>query len=133
MDFKTVGILAAALVAVPGVVAGHTGDAAHRPQLSVRTIDMYGLSSADIRVAQEYANAILWDAGIETSWTDCGHKTENFLASPKCGQPLASNEVIVRIVAHGPSEATWKMSMGFSLVSSHASAPCFSTVFADVV
>ena len=94
------------------------------------------MSRENLRIAQDAAAAILKDVGIDVRWLDCGAKNiEPIGESPRCGQTLASNELILRILAKGSVGGTRNVSMGFSMVGRRPEddAPILSTVFADVV
>src|SRR4029450_11358224 len=135
MNFQTVGIVAAVLLIAPGAATAETGDM-QRPALVVRTYAIFEVSSDALRAARACAKAIFDIAGIDVSWVDCWRtKRDPVGVGPRCWQPLASNEVVLRILATGPAKGSRSGSMGFSLVNGTpgGEAPSFSTVFANLV
>ena len=135
MNSQAVGIVASVLTIIPGIVTADTSDTRGESVLVVRTYSNHTVSAQDLRTARTYTDAIFADAGIDVSWIDCGAKNqEQVETTPTCNQPLAPNEVILRIQTIGPVEARYS-SMGMSLVSGQpGGAPAlFSTVFADRV
>jgi len=121
---------------IPNAVRADSVDAPSRPLLLIRTYNTSQVSRGNLRIAQDFAAAILKDVASDIRWLDCGVKSiEPIGGSARCGQTLASNELILRILTKGSVGDARDVSMGFSPVSrtpeEHASI--LSTVFADVV
>ena len=136
MRFWLVGTVAVLVLMIPGAVRADSVEAPARPLLMIRTYNTSQVSRGNLRIAQDFAAAILKDVASDVRWIDCGVKnTEPIGESQRCGQTLASNELILRILTKGSVGDARDVSMGFSPVSrtpeDHASI--LSTVFADVV
>jgi hypothetical protein len=128
MGRKTIGIGALTVVLASSGTVGAQG-----VSLTVRTFNNYGVSADDLLVARTHADAIFRDADINLTWVDCWFRDkEPANASRQCHQPLASNEITLRLHATNPAETRF-VSMGFSLVSVEDGAPFLSTVFVDRV
>ena len=136
MRFWPVGSVAMLVLMIPSAVRADSAEAPSRPLLVIRTYNTSQVSRGNLRIAQDSAAAMLKDIASDVRWLDCGAKNiEPIGESPRCGQTLASNELIVRILTKGSVGDARNVSMGLSMVSrkpeDHASI--LSTVFADVV
>ena len=136
MRFWLVGTVAVLVLMIPGAVRADSVEAPSRPLLVIRTYNTSQVSRGNLRIAQDFAAAILKDVASDVRWLDCGVKDIGPIGeSPRCGETLASNELILRILTKGSVGDDRDVSMGFSTVSrtpaDHASI--LSTVFADVV
>ena len=136
MLFKTVGLVTVFFLTTPGVVRAGTDETFARPLLVIRTYQTYQVSSDTLRIAQDAAEVILKDVGIDVRWLDCGQKTVPSIGkSNRCGQPLAPNELMLSIQEKGVASGAQNVSMGFTVVSRRPQdyQPVLSTVYADVV
>ena len=137
MRFWPVGSVAVLVLMIPGVVRAESDEAPSRPLLVIRTYNIYQVSRGNLRIAQDSAAAILKDVASDVRWLDCGVKNiEPIGESPRCGQTLASHELILRILGKGAVGGVRQISMGATVVEPSRStipATVLSTVFADVV
>jgi hypothetical protein len=132
MGRKTVGALASFLLVSSGTVAAQADELAH-PTVVVRTYDGFGVPADDLRVARSEVETTLREAGIDISWIDCGpHHHELDDVSPRCADPLAGNDLVLRLQVSRGADLRKFVSMGFSLVSPGAEPAYLSTVFPDV-
>src|SRR5262245_36055746 len=136
MRFGPVGSVAMLVLMIPGAVRADSVEAPSRPLLVIRTYNISQVSRGSLRIGEGSAAAIWKDVTSVVLWLYCGVKNlEPIGESPRCGQTLASNELILRILTKGEVGDARNVSMGFSTVSrtpeDHASI--LSTVFADVV
>jgi len=101
----------------------------------VRVFNNYGVPAKDLQAAQAEAQSILRDAGVGVGWISCEKgRRKPVQESPRCQQPLAPNDLVLRIATSGGTAAALEVSMGFSLVSKDGSyLPVFSTIYADRV
>jgi hypothetical protein len=111
-----VGLIAAALV----LAASSASRAAER--LVVRTYVDVNVAPREIAAARTVAAAILKSAHLDTTWRDC---------TGGCADPLAPNELVVRLVA-APEEAEAGV-LGASLVDVQAKMGTLATIYADRV
>ena len=64
----------------------------------VRTYDVFGVPVQDLDTARRAADETLRTAGIEAAWTTCRRGAVASLSSPRCLEPLASSEIMVRLI-----------------------------------
>ena len=127
MRWTTVGAVAAVLLLIPSMTAA-------QPALVVRTYNNFGVAPDDLRVARVEADAILRNAGIDVIWMDCWFRDCAAVdASPRCGQPLGANDIVLRFQSGTTSARRRFTSMGFSMIGAGPDRPYLSTVFPDVV
>jgi hypothetical protein len=135
MRFGSVGSVAMLVLMIPGAVRADGDEGISRPLLVIRTYNTSQVSRGNLRIAQDSAAAILKDVASDVQWLDCGVNNIGPIGkSPRCGQTLASNELILRILTKGEVGDARNVSMGFSTVGRMPEDhPILSTVFADVV
>jgi hypothetical protein len=65
----------------------------------MRTYNTYGLPAADVRTASRTVRRLLWFVDIDVRWRNCviaGRSSE--LATDACADPMAANDIIVRLL-----------------------------------
>lgn len=126
MGWKAVGALTAILWTVPTASMAQT--------VIVRTYNNYGVAGTDLAAARLLVDAAFAAAGIDLSWLECWHRDREGTEAPwECRQPLASNEVVLRLQAAGALPASRPVSMGFALVNVAEGVPFLATVLPDRV
>jgi hypothetical protein len=88
--------------------------------LVVRVYDAYGISGDHLATARMTVEGIMKTAGVAITWPQC-----------PCSSPVASGEIVVRIVGSAPTSAP--ESLGFSYIDVDHKAGTLATVFADRV
>jgi hypothetical protein len=99
----------------------------------VRAYNTYGVSAPDIEAAFRTVQALLSTIDIETRWRNCRivGRPSTVPADP-CSDPLAPNEVIVRVVgAVRPTEPD--APLGYSLIDPVLKTGSLATIHADRV
>lgn len=116
------------LLAASGAVASdHT--------VIVRAYNTYGVSDRAVQTASQTVRRLFLDAGIDAQWRDCrivGRRIQR-KADP-CGEPLKTNELIVRVVAGraiASNDAT--MALGDAFIDPVTRAGALATIYADRV
>ena len=95
----------------------------------VRTYDVFGVPVHDLDTARRAADETLRTAGLEAAWTTCRARAAASPSSPRCLEPLASSEIMVRITAapDGPyDEAT----LGCAYVDTRARRGVLASLYA---
>ena len=106
------------IAAAAWLTTGSESSAAER--LIVRTYDTFGVTAGEITNARTVAGAILQDAGLQVVWRDC---------SGGCADPLASGELMVRIVA--APDAIVLGSLGCAVIDLQQGTGTLATVYVD--
>lgn len=101
--------------------------------LAIRVYQPYGVPAEDLQMAQTHAQQIFEDAGIAMTWIACGSRTpKDGVSSRRCDEPLASNELMVRVRPTGPAVTGQVVPLGFSLINERTAQPAaVSLVYAD--
>jgi len=130
MGWKFGAALAIAVLLTPTVAVGRDFSRA----LIIRTYNNYGVPADDLLAARLHVDQIFNDAGIEMIWLDCWYRDKQPADAPaRCRQPLADNELMLRLQAPGQAWGRRFVSMGFSLVNLEEGVPFLSAVFVDLV
>ena len=120
------GIHSAALQGTPP-----TSETKASPGITVRIYDYAGVSSGEMRRAEEEASRILRAAGVEIEWVDCPTSPAEAHNYPACEPPLGAVAVDLRILP--PSMAARVRSsreqLGFALPSTKAGSASAAWVF----
>jgi hypothetical protein len=99
----------------------------------VRTYNTYGVSGPDILTASRTVRALLSTVAINAQWRDCriaGRPSSD--AADHCGDPVAPNEVIVRVVGAVQSSEP-ESALGYSLIDPVLRTGSLATIYADRV
>ena len=75
MRFWLVGTVAVLVLMIPGAVRADSVEAPSRPLLVIRTYNTSQVSRGNLRIAQDFAAAILKDVASDIRWPDCGVKS----------------------------------------------------------
>lgn len=131
MKWKARGMVlsAAILVTLPAHVRAETNE----PRLVVRTYNNYKIPERILEAARQSAGAIFRGAGIQVTWVDCWFGNREALDAARCRQPLASQEIVLRLQNAPRQPNTDHLWMGFSVVNLGSGSPFLATVFADRV
>jgi hypothetical protein len=120
MLFITLGWFAQAVAAEPALVV-------------VRTYNSFGVPTGQLHTAELITKGLLESVGIRAIWRDCRIVNRAMdAASDPCVDPVAANEVIVRIVTSA-AEGTAAYKLGFAYVDPVSASGTLATVFADRV
>ena len=101
------------------------------PGVTVRVYDYAGVSSGEMRRAEEEASRILRAAGVEIEWVDCPTSPAEAHNYPACEPPLGAMAVDLRILPP-PMAARVRSSreqLGFALPSTKAGSASAAWVF----
>ena len=117
----------------PGASSAQSAEQS-RPAIVVRSYNNFGISGDDLEEARDLVAPLHEGAGIDVTCLDCWYRDhEPAEASSRCRQPLAGNELVLRLQAGNATDRSKYASMGFSLVGPGQKAAFLSTVFANVV
>ena len=108
-----------------GLLAGAILAAQDEPGIRVWLFDYTGLDTETLAKAKLEATEVLGKAGIRTSWLPCRVPSSTEPSPPVCGQSLAENDVVLRIVTAAPARAD--SSLGMAMVAKEGGM--FATVY----
>lgn len=125
---------AGVFLALPAVLCPVAGAAeVVNPAPAALIVRVYGpdVLRSLFEAAHRTADTIVAAAGLRVEWLECGSRTGN--GSPRrCGEPLAADELVLRIVARGPAaNAQRAVGLGEAQVDAGARAGSMATVYAD--
>ena len=108
---------------------------AHDVDRASIVVRMYGQaeSKLDDPTARRTAGAILERAGVQVFWLECSVHSEGNDAADPCNVTLGSNELVLRMVDVGVTNASHMDTLGFAWVDARAGGGSLATVYADRV
>ena len=133
MNGRTLGV---GIMLAGAVLSGSRVDAAQidRPNLVVRVYMTSPAGSGEWKATIREATAILDDAGVDLDWISCPASAAAIDTVPaRCGQPLKSNEVTVRIIRARALVYRGELPLGESLLDPARRIGTLATIYADRV
>ena len=129
MDWKGAcsAVAAAAILTQPAITSAQTADS----RLVVRIYNSDKIPGRQLHSARRLVDAIFAPVGVQISWIDCWHGEGPTVNSSRCAQPLAINEVVLRLFDAGLPPDQLISPLGFSLVNLQHVAPFLATVYPD--
>jgi hypothetical protein len=89
---------------------------------------------SDIRTARRTVSRILGGASIQIDWRECGLAADDRDPAAPCGQPLQSNELVLRIVSAGRAvHGRGLDALGDAFIDLDAGGGSLATVYDDRV
>jgi hypothetical protein len=109
-----------------------SASAQQRAHITVRTYNTYNVSRKELSAAFKSAGDLLASVDVDVRWRECRVREDRDRVRDGCIDPLAPDELIVRIVRtpHGVQAID---ELGFSYVDSVRRTGTLATVFADRV
>jgi hypothetical protein len=115
------------------IVFAQAAKGAEPTPVILRTYNTFGVNADELRSAERVVEGLLGSIGIRSTWRTCriAQRPTEPLADA-CMDPVAGNELIVRIVASVDDDPT-AYRLGFSYVDPVRGTGTLATVFADRV
>ena len=101
--------------------------AENAPEVMVRVVNYAQVPSSSVRAAELEAGRIFLAAGLLTHWVNCPGKDIAPETLNPCCQPLASHEIVLRLISEPTSEAYRDSVFGFAVV------PLVASVYVNYV
>jgi hypothetical protein len=118
-----VGFASAPLAGGPSPTALHV--------IVVRTYNTFGLPTADLQAASRTVKRVLADVAIESRWRNCPIVNRGGSGADQCRDPLAENEVIVRLVGGVAPTPESAGALGYAFVDPVMKRGSLATIYAD--